>query len=61
MRRIAVLGATGSIGTSALDVIGRHPHRLRVETLAAGRNVDALLALCRTHRHAHAAIADQAG
>ena len=61
MRRIAVLGATGSIGTSALDVIGRHPDRLRVETLVAGRNVDALLALCRTHRPAHAAIADQAG
>lgn len=61
MRRIAVLGATGSIGTSALDVIGRHPDRLRVETLAAGRNVDALLALCRTHRPAHAAIADEAG
>lgn len=61
MRRVAVLGATGSIGTSALDVIGRHPDRLRVETLAAGRNVDALLALCRTHRPAHATIADEAG
>ena len=61
MRRIAVLGATGSIGTSALDVIGRHPDRLAVEALAAGSNVDALLALCRTHRPAHAAIADEAG
>jgi len=61
VRRVAVLGATGSIGTSALDVIGRHPDRLRVETLAAGRNVDALLALCRTHRPAHATIADEAG
>ncbi len=58
MRRVAVLGATGSIGTSALDVIGRHPDRLGVEALAAGSNVDALLALCRTHRPAHAAIAD---
>ncbi len=61
MRRVAVLGATGSIGTSALDVIGRHPDRLGVETLAAGSNVDALVALCRTHRPAHAAIADEAG
>jgi len=61
VRRVAVLGATGSIGTSALDVIGRHPDRLRVETLVAGRNVDALLALCRTHRPTHAAIADEAG
>ena len=61
MRRVAVLGATGSIGTSALDVIGRHPDRLGVETLAAGSNVDALVDLCRTHRPAHAAIADEAG
>ncbi len=61
MRRIAVLGATGSIGTSALDVIARHPDRLRVETLVAGRNVDALVELCRIHRPAHAAIADDAG
>ncbi len=58
VKRIAVLGATGSIGSSALDVIARHPDRLRVQTLAAGRNVEALLALCRTHRPAHAAIAD---
>ncbi len=61
MRRIAVLGATGSIGASALDVIGRHPDRLQVRSLAAGSNVEALLALCRTHRPAHAAIADEAG
>ena len=61
MRRVAVLGATGSIGSSALDVIARHPDRLRVESLAAGSNVEALLALCRSHRPAHAAIADEAG
>jgi len=57
-RSIAVLGATGSIGTSALDVIARHPGRLRASVLAAGRNVDALLALCRVHRPTHAVIAD---
>jgi 1-deoxy-D-xylulose-5-phosphate reductoisomerase len=57
--RVAVFGATGSIGTSALDVIARHPDRLRVETLVAGRDVDALIALCRAHRPAHAAIADE--
>ena len=58
IRDVAVLGATGSIGTSALDVIGRHPDRLRANVLAAGRNVDALLALCRVHRPTHAVIAD---
>ena len=57
---IAVLGATGSIGTSALDVIARHPQRLRATVLGAGRNVDALIALCRVHRPLHAVIADEA-
>ncbi|NOT86826.1 MAG: 1-deoxy-D-xylulose-5-phosphate reductoisomerase [Lysobacter sp.] len=61
MRRVAVLGATGSIGSSALDVIARHPDRLQAHALVAGRNVDALIALCRTHRPAHAAIADEQG
>ncbi|MGH8076729.1 MAG: 1-deoxy-D-xylulose-5-phosphate reductoisomerase [Lysobacter sp.] len=59
-RNIAVLGATGSIGTSALDVIARHPERLKVSVLAAGSNVDALLDLCRRHRPRHAVIADGA-
>ena len=57
--RVAVFGATGSIGTSALDVVARHPDRLCVQTLVAGRHVDALIALCRTHRPVHAAIADE--
>jgi 1-deoxy-D-xylulose-5-phosphate reductoisomerase len=60
MRRVAVLGATGSIGASALDVIARHPERLRATVLAAGRQVEALVALCRTHRPEHAVIADPA-
>jgi 1-deoxy-D-xylulose-5-phosphate reductoisomerase len=60
MRRVAVLGATGSIGTSALDVIARHPDRLRASVLAAGCNVDALLALCARHRPDHAVVADPA-
>ncbi|WP_313251500.1 1-deoxy-D-xylulose-5-phosphate reductoisomerase [Stenotrophomonas sp.] len=59
-RQVAILGATGSIGTSALDVIARHPEQMRASVLAAGSNVDALLALCRTHRPDHAAIADPA-
>lgn len=57
-RAIAVLGATGSIGASALDVIARHPERLRASILSAGTQVDALLALCVRHRPAHAVIAD---
>src|ERR1700745_1903195 len=47
MRQVAVLGATGSIGASALDVIARHPQRYRASVLTANRNVDALAELCR--------------
>ncbi|HEY1139664.1 MAG TPA: 1-deoxy-D-xylulose-5-phosphate reductoisomerase [Lysobacter sp.] len=60
MRTVAVLGATGSIGTSALDVIARHPQRLRAGVLAAGSNASALVELCRVHRPQHAVIADEA-
>jgi len=59
MQRVAILGATGSIGTSALDVVARHPERMRASVLAAGARVDELLALCRSHRPAHAVIADE--
>ena len=58
LRTIAVLGATGSIGTSALDVIARHPDSLRATVLAAGSQVEALVALCAVHRPEHAVIAD---
>ncbi|KRA53219.1 1-deoxy-D-xylulose 5-phosphate reductoisomerase [Pseudoxanthomonas sp. Root65] len=60
LRNVAVLGATGSIGASALDVIARHPDRYRASVLAAGGNVEALLALCVAHRPADAVIADEA-
>src|SRR6478752_3776805 len=36
--RVAVLGSTGSIGTQALDVLGRHPDAFEVVALATGRN-----------------------
>ena len=59
VRNIAIFGATGSIGASALDVIARHPDRLRASVLAAGNQVDALVALCVAHRPAHAVIANE--
>lgn len=58
MQSIAILGATGSIGTSALDVIARHPDTMRASVLAAGSNVSALVALCATHRPMHAVIGE---
>lgn len=60
MQRIAVLGATGSIGTSALDVIARHPDTMRASVVAAGANVQALVDICTRHRPEHAVIADPA-
>ena len=57
MRHICLLGATGSIGRSTLDVIDRHPDRFRVQALSAHSQVDALLALCRRYRPEAACIA----
>ena len=42
MKRLAILGSTGSIGQSALDVVRAHPDRLKVVALAAGSNADRL-------------------
>jgi 1-deoxy-D-xylulose-5-phosphate reductoisomerase len=49
MRRVAVFGATGSVGTSTLDLIGRRDD-LEVAVLTGGRNVEALARLARQHR-----------
>jgi len=58
MKRIAILGSTGSIGTSALAVIDAYPDRLRVVGLAAGRSADALSAQIQRHRPAVVAIGE---
>ena len=60
MRAVSILGATGSIGASALDVIARHTQRFRVSALAAHRKVDELVALCVRFRPDLAVIADSA-
>lgn len=60
MRQVAVLGATGSIGTSALDVIARHPARFRASVLTAHEDVDGLLALCVRFQPDIALIANEA-
>jgi len=60
MRTLTLLGATGSIGASALDVIGRHPERYRVHALTAQTNVKALAELCARFQPAVAVIGDGA-
>lgn len=42
MKKITILGSTGSIGVSALDVIGKNPQRFQIEALAAGKNIKLL-------------------
>lgn len=57
-KNIAVIGATGSIGTQTLEIIGSHPGLYRATVIAAGRRVDDLIALALKHRPALAIIAD---
>src|SRR4051812_46664520 len=57
MKRIAILGSTGSIGQSALAVVDAHPDRLQVVGLAAGENADRLAAQIERYRPRVAAMA----
>jgi 1-deoxy-D-xylulose-5-phosphate reductoisomerase len=57
-RRVVLLGATGSIGDSTLDVIARHPDRFEVAALTGHRNVAKLAQLCARFRPRHAALLD---
>lgn len=60
-RRISVLGATGSIGESTLDLIGRNPSAYRVVALTGGQNADRLAELAILHRAELAVIANPEG
>ena len=57
-KQVAILGATGSVGASTLDVIGAHPERFAVFALTAHRQIDRLAALCRQHRPRYAVVAN---
>jgi 1-deoxy-D-xylulose-5-phosphate reductoisomerase len=58
-QRLALLGATGSIGASTVEVVRHHPDRLEIVTLAAqGRHPEALLALAREFRPKLLAVVD---
>ncbi len=60
MKAITVLGATGSIGLSTLDVVARHPERFRLHALSAHSRIDALLELALKYRPRCVAVSDQA-
>ncbi|HSI39790.1 MAG TPA: 1-deoxy-D-xylulose-5-phosphate reductoisomerase [Xanthobacteraceae bacterium] len=58
--RVSVLGVTGSIGASTIDLIRREPSRFRLEAIAGGRDVERLAMLAREFGARFAAIADPA-
>jgi 1-deoxy-D-xylulose-5-phosphate reductoisomerase len=60
MRRLAILGSTGSIGVQALDVVARFPERFQVVALAAGRNAARLAEQVRRFRPRLVGVASEA-
>ena len=56
---VAVLGSTGSVGASTLDVLARHPDRFRLVALAANTSAAKLAQQVRAWRPAYAALADE--
>ena len=61
MQRLAILGSTGSIGTSTLDVAARHPDRFRIFALTAHRRIDRLFEQCLAFLPDVAVVGDAEG
>ncbi|WP_404356444.1 1-deoxy-D-xylulose-5-phosphate reductoisomerase [Methylotuvimicrobium sp. KM1] len=59
MKGICILGATGSIGVSTLDVVARHSNRYRVVALTANNNIDLLYDQCTIHRPDYVVVVDE--
>lgn len=58
MKGLCILGATGSIGVSTLDVVSRHPDKYKVVALTANTNVEVLFAQCLAFHPAYAVMVD---
>lgn len=58
MIQVTVLGATGSIGTSTLDVLSRHPEQYAVFALCANTSVEKMVKLCHQHQPKYAVMTD---
>ena len=59
MKRLAILGSTGSIGTNALAVVAQHPGEFTIVGLAAGRQVEVLARQVRQCRPARVSVQDE--
>ena len=56
---VAILGSTGSIGQSTLDVIARHPERYRVQLISANKSAEALFRQCQAFQPTYAVLHDE--
>jgi 1-deoxy-D-xylulose-5-phosphate reductoisomerase len=59
MKGLCVLGATGSIGVSTLDVAARHPDQYKIVALTANGNAEALFEQCLAHKPQYAVLANE--
>jgi 1-deoxy-D-xylulose-5-phosphate reductoisomerase len=60
IQHITILGSTGSIGTSTLDVVGRHPGKFKIVALTANSQVDLLFRQCRQFKPRYAVMLEDA-
>lgn len=58
-KRLAIIGATGSIGRQTLDIVSRHPEKYSVSVLVANTKVDTLVQLAKIYKPSLAIIADE--
>lgn len=59
MQHITILGSTGSIGTSTLDVVARHPDKFKIVALTANSQVDLLFRQCQQFKPRYAVLLDE--
>ena len=60
MQTLSILGSTGSIGVSTLDVVARHPDRFQIFALAGHTQTAKLAEQCRQFKPRYAVVADEA-
>jgi 1-deoxy-D-xylulose-5-phosphate reductoisomerase len=60
MQHITIMGSTGSIGTSTLDVVARHPDKFEIVALTANCQVDLLFRQCQQFKPRYAVLVDEA-
>ncbi|MFD0709817.1 1-deoxy-D-xylulose-5-phosphate reductoisomerase [Photorhabdus akhurstii] len=59
MKRLTILGSTGSVGKSTLTVVRNHPDKFKVTALAAGKNIQVMAEQCLEFQPQYAAMADE--